>query len=357
MLPTRLCRVNMRRKRILQYASVVAAISLLAACGSSNGNTPGSGQPGAAKSVKVGLILEDRPESDPWAAAWDTSIKAVVKKDPAVSYKEAYNANSPTDAQPVIQQLLGSGTGAMLMTSYTLSDIATSVQSQYPNVPMAVSSFQGTVPPNLSVVTASYLQIGYVNCWLLAKLSKTGKVGYTNGLPVPFATELLQGCQLGAAAANPSSKVLVAYTNSFADQQAGVIQAKSLLNQGADVLWPASGEGDTQGVYQLCEQQHIPCAGWGGDTRQWAPNTAVITAQLNWTGFIDKLIDQYRTQNLSPMNYDATYANGGVSVPPFEGAPGALVPANVQTEFKQMLADMIAGKIQLPKSTAHPSVP
>lgn len=330
--------------------ALLATLLLVAGCGTSGG---GSSTTTKGAAIKVGMILEDRPAVDPWSKAWDVALKEIAGKDSGVTYQEAYNANTPTDAQPVIQQMLNNNFGLMLLTSYTLTDIAKSLQSQFPTVPMAVSSFAGVAQPNLSVMTASYLQMGYVNCWLLTKLSKTGTIGYINGLPVPFATELLQGCKLGATAANPNAKVLTAYTNSFSNQQAAVIQAKNLASQGADAIWPASGEGDALGVYQYCEQTKTPCAGWGGTIDEWAPNTGVINATLNWVPFIQKLIAQKRSGQLEAFSYDGTYANGGIEAT----LRTNLVSSDLKTQFEAMLNSLKSGTIALPASTAHPGLP
>ena len=48
--------------------------------------------------------------------------------------------------------------------------------------------------------------MGYSDCWLLAKLSKTHKIAFVGAMPIPYEKELLRGCQLGAAAAFPQTK-------------------------------------------------------------------------------------------------------------------------------------------------------
>ena len=39
---------------------------------------------------------------------------------------------------------------------------------------------------------------------------------------------------------------------------------------------------------------------------------------------------------------------------PFEGAPGKLVPADVQKGYADVIKALTEGKIELPKSQAHP---
>ena len=136
--------------------------------------------------------------------------------------------------------MLQEGAVVLDMHSFALNDVAHTLAKEFPKVPMSVSSFDPPVQPNLSIGTASYLQIGYSNCWLLAKLSKSGKIAFVGAMPIPYATELLKGCELGATAANSNAKVLAGYGNSFSNPQTTREQAQGLLDQGADVLFPAS---------------------------------------------------------------------------------------------------------------------
>jgi len=250
--------------------------------------------------------------------------------------------------------MLQQGAAVLDFHSFFLTDVAHVLAKEFPKIPMSVSSFVPPVQPNLSVGILSYLQIGYSNCWLLAKLSKTGKIAYVPAQPVPYATEVLEGCELGAAAANSGAKVLAGYGNSFTNPQTTREQAQGLLDQGADVLFPASATEDSLGGFQLCEQKHIPCAGWVSDTRRYAPNFGVVSAVNNWTFFLEGLIAQHTSGKLEASTYNATFGNGGLYPQPFEGEPGKLVPPEVQKGYADVIKALSEGKIDLPKSKAHP---
>jgi basic membrane protein A len=188
----------------------------------------------------------------------------------------------------------------------------------------------------------------------LAKLSKTGKIAFVGAMPIPYATELLKGCELGATAANSAAKVLSGYGNSFSNPQTTREQAQGLLDQGADVLFPASATEDSLGGFQLCEQKHIPCAGWASDARRYSANYGVVSAILNWTVMLESLIKQRETGKLEATTFDASFGNGGLTAQPFEGAPAKLVPPNVQKGYADVVKELTEGKIELPKSQAHP---
>ncbi len=311
----------------------------------------------SAQPVKIGLIMEARPAEQPWSAAIFDSAAKLKQQDKAVSFSQSFKAFDPTSAEPIARQLLADGHTVLVMHSFALNDLAHKLAGAFKSVPMSVSSFDPPVQPNLTIATASYLQIGYSNCWLLAKLSKSGKIGFVGAMPIPYATELQIGCALGAKAARGDAQVLAAYSNSFVDQQATREQAQGVVDRGADVLFPASATQDSLGGFQLCEQAGIPCAGWASDARRYSPNHAAASAVVDWTVMLKAFVGQARTGKLSATTFNATFQNGGLVPQPFEGPSARIVPADLQAGYLQVVADLKQGKIFLPKSKAHPCCP
>lgn len=333
----------------LNGRSVVIAIALSIAATVVYGSAAVS-----ADETKIGIIMEARPAEQPWSAAIYDAAQALAKKSPSLKFLQSYKAYDPTSAEPVARQMLQEGAVVLDMHSFALNDVAHTLAKEFPKIPMSVSSFDPPVQPNLNIGTASYLQVGYSDCWLLAKLSKSGKIAFVGAMPIPYATELLKGCELGAAAANSNAKVLSGYGNSFSNPQTTREQAQGLLDQGADVLFPASATEDSLGGFQLCEQKHIPCAGWASDARRYSANYGVISAIVDWTGMLESLIKQHQTGKLEATTFDASFENGGLRSQPFQGAPAKLVPADVQKGYTDIVQQLKDGKINLPKSQAHP---
>src|SRR5207249_2849598 len=120
---------------------------------------------------------------------------------------------------------------------------------------------------NVIGVTYSYYQTGYTQCWLAAKLSKSGIVGNVGAAKAPYNVETNTGCRLGAKAANPKVRVLEAFTNDFVDQQKGREVGQSLLDKGADVLFVSGGTDSSLGALALCGSAHVPCTSTNYDNR------------------------------------------------------------------------------------------
>lgn len=334
--------------------ALVVAVGLALAFAVNLGQSPNAS---AAEKVKIGVINESTPAKEPWSAAMVEALDRLQAEDPDIEFSISTKAFQPTVAEPIARQLIADGARVMLMHSFVLNDITHKLAKEFPKVLFSVSSFVPPVQPNLSIATASYLQIGYSQCWLLAKISKSGKVGFLAAQKVPYATELEEGCKIGHKAGDPKSTLVSAWSNSFTDQQATREQAQSLIDQGVDGIFAASGTDDALGAFQLCEQRKVPCIGWGSDSRRYSKNYAVQSAIIDWTVLVKSLVAQVRSGNYNATTFDATYTNGGLIPQPIEGPTGKLIPGPIQAEFKTMMADLAAGRIKLPKSKAHPCCP
>lgn len=304
--------------------------------------------------VKIGMVLEARPEVEPWSAAWHDAAEKLKAADPTIEVLESYDAYDSSRAEPVARQMLDSGANVLALTTFVLSDVSKSVSADYPEVPMTVSSFGITRDPNLSSVTASYLEIGYATCWLLTKLSDDGKIGVVGAQEAPFETEQMEGCKLGAAAANPTSEIVVLNTNSFTDTQANREQVQSLLDMGITEINLISGTEDALGGLRLCESAKAHCATWGGDARRWAPTGTVMTLILDWSVVLADQVEQARSGKLSSKVYNLTFGNEGLKVSDFSQTN--TVSPELQAEFAQVTADLASLAIELPESKAHPGL-
>jgi basic membrane protein A and related proteins len=349
--------------RALGLVATICVLLLAAGCGDDDDDGGGGGGNGGGgggesqETVRLGFIMEARPADQPWSAAIHDAGVKLQESDPDTEVTETFEAYDPTAAEPVARQLLDEGYGVLVLHSFALNDVAHTLAEEYSDVPMSVSSFDPPVQPNLSIATASYLQIGYSNCWLLARLSESGTIGIVGAQPIPYATELERGCKLGAKAADPEIEVLAAYGGDFADQQPTLEQSRNIVNRGADGLFPSSATEDSLGGFQVCEQEEINCAGWAANATQYAPNTAVTSAIVSWDVLLENLVDQARSGNLKATTFDATFGNDGLTTPGFEGAAAERVPDDVQQEYTDLIEQLTNDEVQLPKSRAHPCCP
>lgn len=338
-----------RRTRILAGALALSCLSALTAACSAGGASAE-----ASDDIHVGLVQEARPDVEPWSLAWHDSMEKLKSEDSAVDSTETFEAYDATRAEPVIRQLLDGGADVMALSTFVLTDIAKVVAEEYPEVPMVLTSFGVKKQPNLSEATASYLEIGYSTCWLLARLSEDGRVGVVGAQKAPFEVESFQGCELGAKAADPKAEVTLVNSNSFTDAQANREQVQNLLSQGIEDIFLVSGTEDAVGGFRLCEQAGAHCATWGGDARKWAPTASVLTVVLDWGIVLEDLVAQARSGELEAKSFDLTFGNDGLRVAGVEESEA--VSDDLRAEFEKVVAGLADESIELPESTVHPGL-
>lgn len=331
---------------VLLAASVVALTGIGSASGSTAAVTGTDG-------FRFGVILPTSSTDLNWSQTM-TSASRDVAKQLGAKLSLTDKVFDPTQARPLFDQLLGQKVKLIFAHSFSFAQLVKELAPKNPNTIFVVSADGEKAAKNISISTYSYLEMGYSQCWLAAKLSKSGIIGNVGTAKVPYNTETNQGCQLGAKAANPKAKVLEAFTNDFVDQQKGREVGQSLLDRGADVMFVSGGADSSLGALALCGARKIPCLSTAYDNRSVAPAYVVSSTYNNWRPWLKKTIVDISSSKYKTFTYDGTFKNGGLKATPFDGPSAKLVPGSVRTGFAAMLKRLSSGAIKLPASKSHP---
>ena len=316
------------------------------------GATPSAAGP-RAPGFKIGAILPTSSKDLGFSQSMTDAVRQVAQASGA-KLSLTDNTFDPTKAKPLFQQLVRQKVNLVLAYSFSFYELVKELAPKNPNTVFVVASDGGKAQKNISIITYSYYELGYSQCWLAAKVSKKGVIGNVGAQAVPFNTETNAGCRLGAKAANPKVKVLEAYTNDFADQQKGREVAQALIDKGADVIFVSGGVDSSLGALAFCGARNIPCFSTTYDNRRVAPKMVVSSTYLDWKPFLRRLVGDVAKGRYKTFLYDATLGNGGLKATPFTGPAAKLVPAGVRSQFAKVLRDLRSAKIKFPPSKTHP---
>jgi basic membrane protein A len=312
---------------------------------------PDAGQ--ALAGFKLGLVLPTSSRDLNWSQTMAVAARQVARElDIKLSLTD--NVFDPTAARPLFQQLLGQKYNLIMAHSFSYAQLIRELAGRNPKAKFIVAADGERHARNLSIVTYSYYEVGYSQCWLAAKLSKKGVIGNVGAAPVPYNTETNTGCRLGAKAANPRARVIEAFTNDFADQQKGREVAQSLLDKGADVIFVSGGTDSSLGALALCGARRVPCTSTMYDNRSVAPKMVVSSTIVDWRPWLRRTIRTVAGNQYKAFTYDATFGNRGLAVTPFNGPSAKLVSASVRAQFAAMVKRLARLEIKLPRSKAHP---
>ncbi|MGC9219553.1 MAG: BMP family lipoprotein [Athalassotoga sp.] len=125
-----------------------------------------------------------------------------------------------------------------------MQDALTQVAPQFPNTKFIF--IDGNVnAPNVENFNFAAEQSSFLAGYLASSMSKTGKIGFVGGIPLPAVEVFQYGYEAGAKAYNvlngANVQVLSGYVGSFDDPAAGKAMTNSQFSEGADIVFAAAG--------------------------------------------------------------------------------------------------------------------
>lgn len=143
-------------------------------------------------------------------------------------------------------------------------------------------------------ITAEQAKIGYVGAFPYAEV----KSGYTSFF-------------LGARSVCPTATMEVKYTNSWFDIAKEKETANALIADGCVLI---SQHADSEGAPKACEEAGVPNVAYNLDTREWGPNTALISSKINWQPYFELIIKAVENGEAIPQDYCKGLADGAVEI-------------------------------------------
>ena len=139
-----------------------------------------------------------------------------------------FQAKSQEDYEPSLQLSVESGAALTVGVGYMLEKSLHAVAQRNPaahflliDSPMLDEKNQRTTVPNVATITFREQEGSYLVGVLAALASQTGKVGFVGGMEMPLIKKFEAGFRAGVRATKPNAEILVSYTGSFDNPNAG----------------------------------------------------------------------------------------------------------------------------------------
>ena len=163
----------------------------------------------------------------------------------------------------------------------------------YPDQKFAIiDSTYEEIPSNVRPITFNEEQAGYTTGLIASQMTKNNVVGFIGGLDIPSCSNFGVGFEKAIKEVNKDIKVLKQFTNSFTDAAKGRVVAEQMVNEGADILFMASGGGNN-GILEVVKENNIKAIGVDMPNNYLAPQH-VITSALKNVGEGLKLTIKYQ---------------------------------------------------------------
>ena len=345
----------MQKKLVLVISLLLVASIALAACQTTT--TP----PVAEDKVKVCQITDTGGIDDKSfnATAWKGIEDAAAQLGIEGKYLESKEV---ADYEKFLNAFLEEECDLIVTVGFLIGDATQAAAEANPDAKYSIVDYN--YDPAIANVVGQIFdtdEAGALAGYLAAGITQTGIVGTFGGLPIPTVTIFMDGFVKGVDLYNKAKgtdvKVLGwdvetqtgLFSNSFDDQQKGNELAKSLMDEGADIIMPVAGPVGLGAAAAINERGNAYLIGVDSDWALTSPEYANITLTS-----VMKMMDATTLEVIQSVldgtfkggDVVGTLANGGVAIAPYHDL-ASLVPAELTAEIEQLKADIISGAVSL----------
>lgn len=332
------------KHRTSRWMAALAAgcMALASACSSNDGGATGAAPTAAAAgdavtapgqgSTAVGFIFVGPKDDFGYNQAAYEGSEAVKSAFPELEVITAENVPETDEAARVMEQMIQKGAKIIFATSYGHLDAALTVAAAHPDVVVVQqgNTITTDIPANSGTYFGTVYEPVYLAGIVAGKMTTTDKLGYVYAFPIPQTLANINAFELGARSVNPDAQTITVNTSNWCDPAKQADAAKSLLNQGVDVL---TQHQDCQAtVVKAAEAAGAKVVGYHADASSLAPSGWLGGSEWNWgpmyTDIVKTAVDGDFTGSKYNANYRAGFATG--DNPFVQSAYGPSVPKDVQ---------------------------
>ena len=252
----------------------------------------------AAVKLKVGVALVSPAAEMGWTKQHALGVAAIKEAFADAEIHIVDNVFQPQDAERVFRSFASLGHQLIYGTSFSHGVPISRVAPQFPAV--AFDTCAGTRQlANLGAFEARYHEGTFLAGIAAAKASKSAKLGFIGGFPIPDIVGPANAFLLGAQSVNPHTTCTIIFLNSWADPGKEKEATLALAAQGCDVVFAMT---DSPVAVQTAEQKGIWTVGYASDLHRFAPTRQLTAVTLDWRGIYvqdarDVVAGSYRGQS------------------------------------------------------------
>ncbi len=271
-----------------------------------------------------------------------------------------------TDYVPNLSGLAEDGAGLVFAVGFLMADAIIEAAQNNPDTYYAGIDIwvdPETAPKNVLGISFNEHEAGYlagVVAGLMTKeyadaspkLNDANVLGVVLGMFIPPVEKFEVGFIAGVHSVNPECEVLSVTSGSFVDQAKGKEAALAMIDQGADIIFHAAGLTGL-GAINAAKERGVLAIGVDVDQNSVAPDTVLTSAEKKIVHTTYLVIESVvngtfegGTNKYFGINEDAT------GIAPFHGFDD-MVPQAVKDKVDQTIADMKAGKVEIPTTRAQ----
>ena len=297
----------------------------------------GIGRARAAAPMKIGFVYVGPVGDLGWSYQHDVARKTLQAKfGDRIATHYVENVSEGPDAERVIREL-ATGDGMVFATSFGFMNPCERVARQFPNVKFEQATGYKT-RANMAEYNARFYE-GRAVCGTIAGiLSKAGVAGYVASFPIPEVVMGINAFTLAARKINPNFKTKVIWANTWFDPGRESDAAKSLIDQGADIL---AQHTDSPAVIQTAEARGVLGFGQSSDMRRFGPKAQLTSIVDDWAPYYIQRTQQALDGTWKTDNVWWGIKEGMVVLAPY----GPAMTDHARAAADEVKAGIVSGKL------------
>lgn len=310
----------------------------------------GGGEEGGEDSIRVAMVTDVGGVNDQSfnQSAWEGLQKAEEDFGIGASYVES---TQDADYVPNLETLLDSDNELIWGIGYKLSEAIKTAAENNPEQKYAIVdySYGEETPENVVGVVFKAEQPSFLVGYIAASMTETDKVGFVGGIAGDVIDGFEYGYRAGVNYANKelgkNVEVLVQYAEAFDNPAKGKAIANSMYQQGADIVFHASG-GTGDGVIEAAKEQNKYAIGVDRDQNYLAPENVITSAMKRVDMGVYNLVEELK---------DGKFEGGSTKVYGLEEGAVDIAPTSSDNVPQEILdkvdgikEKIVAGEIEVP---------
>ena len=243
----------------------------------------GLAAPVMAADTKVGFVYVGPVGDGGWTYEHDQGRKAVVEAF-GDKVETVYVENVPEgpDAERVMTQMALQGADLIFTTSFGYMDPTLNVAAKFPNVKFEhATGYKRS--DNVSTYSARFYEGRAVQGTIAGHMTKSNIVGYIGSYPIPEVVRGINSAFIHAKKVNPDVEFKIIWAFTWFDPAKEADAAKTLIDQGADVILQHTDSTAPQAV--AAEAGNVVTFGQASDMSEYAPFPRVSSIIDDWAPY------------------------------------------------------------------------
>ncbi len=257
---------------LLRTTLAAAAVSILAAASAAAQEDP----------IKVGFVYVGPVGDHGWTYRHDIGRQAIEAEfGDKVETSFVESVSEGPDAERVIRQLAADGHDLIFTTSFGFMNPTVKVAKQFPDVKFEHATGYKQAD-NVSTYAARFYEGRSIIGTIAGHMTESNVIGYIASFPIPEVIRGINAFTLAMRKVNPEAEVKVIWVNTWYDPGKEADAAKTLIDQGADIITQHT---DSPAPLQVAEERGVTAFGQASDMVRFAPKAQLTSIVDNWDAY------------------------------------------------------------------------